>query len=300
MPPAQVIHGVDAHLAHADEVLRDTALDPVDHGVAIVPQRAEDVQQAQRRYGGRIPLLVMNSFATDEATKAHLEAHENFGADSAQVTCFTQFVSLRMQKDGAVFHLESGDVSPYGPGHGDFAPAFRQSGMLQRFLDGGGKYVLVRNVDNLGARVDPVVLGHHIKAGREATFEVAPKWPEDVGGSPYLYGGRTQLIEQVRYPAGFDPNIVDVFNTNTAWFTAGALDRDFDLGWYYVEKKVEGRTAVQVEHLIGEMTAHLSTSFLQIRRSGRETRFLPIKTPEDLDGARDEIAEMYDGAGEDG
>ena len=127
---------------------------------------------------------------------------------------------------------------------------------------------------------------------------MAPKWPDDVGGSPFQYLGRTQLIEQLRYPEEFDPNVVDVFNTNTFTFTAKALDRDFDLGWYYVEKKVENRDAVQAEHLIGEMTSHLSTNFLQIRRNGRRTRFLPMKTPEDLSAAMEEIAEIYDGRDE--
>ena len=102
----------------------------------------------------------------------------------------------------------------------------------------------------------------------------------------------------MRYPDGFDPNVVDVLNTNTFTFTAAALDRDFELGWYYVEKQVETRDAVQVEHLIGEMTAHLSTNFLQVRRNGRYTRFLPLKTPEDLHAALEEIAEIYDGTDE--
>ena len=52
---------------------------------------------------------------------------------------------------------------------------------------------------------------------------------------------------------------------------------------------------MQVEHLIGEMTAHLSTNFLQVRRSGRRGRFLPVKTPDDLRASLEEIAEMYDG-----
>ena len=140
-----------------------------------------------------------------------------------------------------------------------------------------------------------MVLGHHIQSGCEMTVELAPKWPDDVGGSPFRYLGRTQLIEQLRYPEGFDPDIVEVFNTNTFTFSAAALDRDFDLGWYYVEKEVEGQKAVQVEHLIGEMTTHLSTSFLQVRRSGARSRFLPVKTPEDLQAAVAEIGAMYDG-----
>lgn len=254
----------------------------------------EDVQRAEQAFGGKVQLFLMNSFATDAATRQHFAEHDHFGLDPAQIHHFTQFVSVRMDKQGALFHRPNGEVSAYGPGHGDFAAAFRKSGLLQRFLAGGGRYLLVRNVDNLGARIDPVILGHHQKSKAQVTVELAPKWPEDQGGSPFHYQGRTQLVEQVRYPDGFDANIVDVFNTNTFTFSADALDHDFDLGWYYVEKDVDGRRAVQVEHLIGEMTAHLATNFLQVRRSGRDTRFLPVKTPEDLDAARDEIAEMYD------
>jgi UTP--glucose-1-phosphate uridylyltransferase len=256
---------------------------------------AEDLQAAERLTGGRVRLFLMNSFATHAATQQHFADFDQFGLDPAQIEHFTQFIALRMDKKGELFHLADGELSPYGPGHGDFPAAFRRCGALQRFLAAGGRYLLVRNVDNLGARIDPVLLGHHIQSNCECTVELAPKWPEDVGGSPFSYLGRTQLIEQVRYRKGFDPNIVDVFNTNTFWFTASALEADFDLGWYYVEKTVEEKKAVQVEHLVGELTAHLSTNFLQVRRSGSKTRFLPVKTPEDLAAAREEIAEMYDG-----
>lgn len=260
---------------------------------------AEDVLQHQKASGGRVPLYCMNSFATDEATRRHFAKNEQFGLNNDSIEHFTQSVAVRMTQKGELFELESGEASAYGPGHGDFPAAFRKSGALQRFLDGGGRYLLVRNVDNLGARIDPIVLGHHIQSECDMTVELAPKWPEDVGGSPFQYLGRTQLIEQLRYPDGFDPNMSDVFNTNTFTFSASALDREFDLGWYYVEKQVEERDAVQVEHLIGEMTAHLSTNFLQVRRNGRHSRFLPLKTPDDLQSALEEIAEIYDGSDDD-
>jgi len=259
----------------------------------------EDVLRAEQRTGGKVPLYLMNSFATDAATREHFDLHEQFGAEPERIHHFQQFVSLRMQPDGQLFRLQNGEISPYGPGHGDFPAAMRRSGCLQQFLRDGGRYLLVKNVDNLGARVDPAILGHHIQSGRSMTVELAPKWPEDQGGSPFLLRDRTQLVEQLRYPLDLDPNTVDVFNTNTFLFTAAALDRDFELGWYVVEKQVEGRRAVQIEHLIGELTAHLDTNFLQVRRQGRHSRFLPIKTPEDLEAARDEIADMYDSDGED-
>lgn len=254
----------------------------------------EDVLAAERATGGRVPLFLMNSFATDAATKAHFAQHASFGVAEEQLEHFTQFVALRMTKQGELLRLANGEVSPYGPGHGDFPGAFRRCGALQRFVARGGKYLLVRNVDNLGARVDPLILGHHIASGRAATCELAPKLPEDVGGSPYSYQGVTQLVEQIRYPDGFDASIVDVFNTNTFTFTAQNLDRDFELGWYFVEKNVEDQKAVQIEHLIGELTAHLPTSFLRVGRTGTATRFLPIKAPDDLDAARPGIAAMFD------
>ncbi|MFT4842864.1 MAG: UTP--glucose-1-phosphate uridylyltransferase [Planctomycetota bacterium] len=259
----------------------------------------QDVLMHRKAADCHVPFYCMNSFATDEATRAHFSDHAQFGLSKDCIHHLTQSVAVRMTKSGELFALENGEPSPYGPGHGDFASSFRKSGALKQFIDGGGRYLLVRNVDNLGARIDPLVLGHHINSGCDMTGELAPKWPDDVGGSPFQYLGRTQLIEQLRYPDGFDPNIVDVFNTNTFTFSANAIDREFELGWYYVEKKVEERDAVQVEHLLGEMTAHLSTNFLQVRRNGRRTRFLPVKTPDDLQSALEEIADIYDGSDED-
>lgn len=254
-----------------------------------------NVRAAQRRCGARIPVYLMNSFATDADTRAHLEQHAWFGLEPSQVHLFTQFVSVRLTPEGDLFLREDGDVSPYGPGHGDFAPALRRSGCLAQFLRDGGRWLFVSNVDNLGARIDPVLLGLHVQSQREATVELAPKWPGDVGGSPYFVDGRIQLVEQIRYPKSFDPDIVDVFNTNTFHFSAAALDREFDLNYYFVPKSVDGRPAIQLERLIGELTRVLSTNYVRVKRTGPASRFLPVKTPDDLEAAREDIAAMYAG-----
>ena len=255
--------------------------------------KIRDLAGQAERAGGRIPVFLMNSFATDERTREHLAEEDWYGYGEQNIRCFTQFISARMTKDGEVFRGQDGNPSWHGPGHGDFAPAFRQSGMLGEFLRAGGRTVFVCNVDNLGARVDPVLVGAHLASQCEATVEVAPKWPGDAGGAPYLYEGKLQLIEQLRYPDGFDSSVVDVFNTNTFHFDAESLDRDFDLGWYYVEKKVDGEPVVQVERLIGELTRFLRANFLRVTRTGTRSRFFPIKTREDLASGREEIEAMY-------
>lgn len=256
----------------------------------------EDVRQVQERCGEQIPVYLMNSFATDKDTKKHLEEHDFFGLDVDQVTCFHQFAAPRMLKDGDLFLDGEHDISPYSTGHGDFAPAFRQSGCLAKFLESGRRYLFVSNVDNLGAKISPLILGHHIQHGTDITCEVAPKWPGDTGGSPYLVDGKLQVVEQFRYPKDFDPDIVTVFNTNTFHFTAKALDRDFELGWYYVRKDIDDHKAVQMERLIGELTKFLSTTYVQVKRTGTDNRFLPVKTPEDLEAAAEEIAALYEDA----
>lgn len=266
-------------------------------GRSFLALRAEDIKRTQRACGGRIQLFLMNSFATEAATKAHFAEHDNFGLHADQVHHFNQFVSARLRPDGQVFHDAKGEISPYSTGHGDFAPALRASGCLQQFMADGGRTLFVANVDNLGACISPLLIGLHLDARQDVLVEVAPKWPGDVGGSPYLYDGRVQLIEQIRYPEGFDADMVDVFNTNTFHFSAQALDRDFDLGWYYVEKKVSGGTTVQIERLIGEMTRHLEAQFVKVKRTGKDNRFLPVKTPEDLHAAREEISDLYPEAG---
>lgn len=258
--------------------------------------RFDDVRQAQEHAGEKIPVYLMNSFATDKDTKKHLEENEFFGLDPDQVTCFNQSAAPRMLKDGDLLLDEEGNISPYGTGHGDFASAFRRSGLLEEFLQSKRRYLFVSNVDNLGAKISPLILGHHIQHGTDITVEVAPKWPGDAGGSPYLVDGKLQLVEQFRYPKDFDPDIVKVFNTNTFHFTAKALDRDFELGWYYVRKNIDDQKAVQMERLIGEMTKFLSTTYVQVKRTGIDNRFLPVKTPEDLEAAAEEIAVLYGGS----
>lgn len=253
----------------------------------------DNAKAAADAAGGRIPIYLMNSFATDASTKEHFAANDNFGRGEGDIEHFTQFVALRMTTDGELFRLDDDGLSAYGPGHGDFAAAFRASGCLQRFVDRGGKYVFVRNVDNLGALADPVVLGHHIKSQKQVTVELAPKRPGDAGGAPYTYEGKMQLVEGLRYPEGFDTDIVDVFNCNTITFSTAALEQPIELNRYFVQKNVEGRKAVQIEHLIGELTAHLSSNYLKIPREGAQSRFLPIKTPDDLVTCKPDIDAIY-------
>jgi UTP--glucose-1-phosphate uridylyltransferase len=234
-----------------------------------------------------VPMVVMNSFATDEATRAFVAALE-----VPQPLFFAQSVSLRLNRDGSLFVEDDGKATPYAPGHGDFVHSLRREGVLDNLRARGVRLLLLSNVDNLAARIDPAVVGAHLVGERPVTLEVTQKAPGDTGGAPALVGGRPMAVEGFRFPTGFDQDRISVFATNCFVFDLDALDRDYDLSWLYVEKEVSGRPAVQLEQLVNEVTRFQPTTFLQVPRTGLQGRFFPVKTPEDLDAAREPLREL--------
>ncbi|HEY9723153.1 MAG TPA: UTP--glucose-1-phosphate uridylyltransferase [Oscillatoriaceae cyanobacterium] len=247
---------------------------PIYEGKSFLQMKLEAVQAL----GRRVPIYVMTSFATHEAVGAHLAENGYFGLDPRDVVLFRQYRLPRMAPGGGMFY-EEGEVSYAAPGHGDFPYAFRESGALRDFLDRGGRYLLFSNVDNLGATVDPAIVGSHVASGKEMTVEVAAKNPGDQGGAPARVNGRLQLVEGFAFPEGFDHDAIHVFNTANYVFTAEALAREFELPWYVVEKKVDGQKVIQFEHLAGDLSVRLSTQFLLV---DREERFLPVKSQSDV------------------
>jgi UTP--glucose-1-phosphate uridylyltransferase len=235
--------------------------------------------------GTSIPVALMTSFQTADETRAHVAS-----LDVPEPLWFSQSVSLRLTENGDLF-LDDGHPSLYAPGHGDLVEAILRSGTLGELRRRGVEHVTISNVDNLGARLDPVVVGAHVEAGRPLTAEVAMK-QGDMGGAPVRVDGRLGLLEGPQFPRDFDHERIAVFNTNTATVALDALDRPFVLRWLHVAKSVDGRTAVQLERLYHQISWELDTTFLAVPRSGRRGRFFPIKEPEDLGDARPGLREM--------
>lgn len=240
------------------------------------------------------PVLLMNSFATDQKTGQYLEAREYFGFEPEKLVTFTQNISLRLTPGGAIFREVEGETL-YAPGHGDVAEATRRGG-LKAFLAMGGKYLLMSNVDNVLARLDPMVVGAHIDAaqreGVEMTAEVVDNNGSATGGMPARVDGELQIVESFRFPRDFDVSAIPVYNTNTFMFTAKALDRAFDLTWFVVEKEVDGHPVIQFERLAGQLSAFLTSQFLEVPREGKKSRFLPIKERRDLEENREFLASV--------
>jgi UTP--glucose-1-phosphate uridylyltransferase len=254
-------------------------------GRSFLSWKLGETARLAEQLGIEIPVALMTSFQTEDATRAHVA-----GLGVPEPLWFSQYVSLRLTEDGELFRHD-GHPSLYAPGHGDLLDALRRSGTLAALRERGVEHLAVSNVDNLGARLDPAVLGAHVTAGRPMTAEVAAK-EGDLGGAPARVDGRLGLLEGPQFPPDFDQERIRVFNTNTTMLALDAIDRPFDLPWLYVQKSVDGRSAVQLERLYHQVAWELDTTFLEVARSGRRGRFFPIKEPEDLDRSRPSLREM--------
>ncbi len=226
-----------------------------------------------------LPIYVMTSFRTGDEVRAHLTEHRYFGAATGQIECFVQDQFPRLTPDGELFRTADPEEAYAAPGHGDFPTALQRSGLLDRFLQREGRYLYFSNVDNLGASLDPAIIGWHINCDCEMTIEVAQKVPGDKGGAPARVAGRLQLVEGFAFPPDFDQDAIPVFNTASYVFTAAALQHPADLPWYVVEKKVGNTPVIQFEHLAGDLSRSLTVSLLAIER---DDRFIPVKSQDDV------------------
>ncbi|MEM8606521.1 MAG: UTP--glucose-1-phosphate uridylyltransferase [Myxococcota bacterium] len=263
-------------------------------GASFLELKLRDVAAVAERADARIPVYLMTSFATDADIQ---KMADSLSTDRVPITAFPQFISLRLTPEGELFRDSRGEVSPYAPGHGDLTFALRRSGILDAFRNAGGTTLMMSNVDNLTATLDPAVIGAHLESGSALTAEMAPKEPGDKGGAPARVNGKAQIVEAFRFPEDFDQERIPVFNTNTFVLDAASIDADFPLTWFAVNKMVDDKPAIQFERLVGELTAFVDPAFLRVERHGPDARFQPIKTPADMDKERSDIVKALQARG---
>lgn len=256
-----------------------------------------DIHRWAQQAGGSIPAVVMTSFATDADVRSHLDTIGWGGIPQDDRHLFTQSIMPRVNPEGVALQeaLADGnleDTQLYAaPGHGDTLRRFRESGVLATLRDRGVEAVLVSNVDNLGASMDPLVVGAHLEAARGGaamTAEIVRREQGDAGAviahMPGRDSERAVVIEAFRLPPEADPETYPHFNTNNLWFQLDAIGSEIDLEWYAVRKKValtgeEPEPVVQFEQLVGQAAEVLPSAYVEV---DREARFLPIKTRPDL------------------
>jgi hypothetical protein len=116
-------------------------------------------------------------------------------------------------------------------GHWYEVPNTFRNGVLRSLLEAqpGLRYLMVHNVDTVGADLDPQILGRHISTGATMTVEVMTRRIEDRGGGLANVDGRMRLVEGLALPSEDTEFRLSYYNSNTCWLSIEALLQVFGL-----------------------------------------------------------------------
>jgi len=116
-------------------------------------------------------------------------------------------------------------------GHWYEIPNMLRNGVLARLLAARPElqYLMMHNIDTLGANVNPGLLGRHIEQGAALTFEVIARQFEDRGGGLARVDGRPRLVEGLALPSEEVEAGLSYYNTATAWIHLDRLLEVFGL-----------------------------------------------------------------------
>lgn len=252
---------------------------------------------ARQTLSHQAPLVLMNSFNTADDTRAALVSYV-----ARRPELFFDFLQHQIPK------VRQDDLLPVSwpadpelewcpPGHGDFYLALKASGLLERLLDAGRRWIFVSNCDNLGATLDLAILGYVVREGAPFLMEVADRTPADSkGGHLARRGGGFVLREKAQCRQEDDGAFQDIalhryFNTNNLWIDLKALAKLLEqhhdvlpLPLIVNRKTVDPRDpkstpVVQLETAMGAAIGLFAgAGALRVPRS----RFAPVKTTSDL------------------
>ena len=219
----------------------------------------------------------MNSFRTREDSLEVLAGHPEIQVDGLPL----DFLQNREPK------LRADDLSPVEweadpelewcpPGHGDIYTALLASGLLDALLDKGYRYAMTANSDNLGAAPSARIAGWFAASGAPYAPEMCRRTPADVKGGHLAVrksDGRIILRDTAQTPEDQMHYFTDQFRH--PFFPADSASTP----------------VIQLETAMGAaVEAFEGATAIEVPRS----RFLPVKTTNDLLLVRSDVYEVDD------
>ena len=252
------------------------------------------------RHGVRLPLVLMNSEATQAETLEALAAYPDLPVEGLAPD-FLQSMIPKLDADsmGPVSWPAAPALEWCPPGHGDVYGALRRSGMLAALLDRGFEFAMISNADNLGSTLDPRIASY--VAGERIPFlmEVVLGTEADRKGGHIAQrraDGQLLLRETAQTPEEDQESFRDYrrwryYNTNSLWIdlralsdalerTGGVLELPLIVNRKTVDPRDKRSTPVlQLESAMGAAIGSFAGArIVCVPR----TRFVPVKTTDDL------------------
>jgi UTP--glucose-1-phosphate uridylyltransferase len=306
---ATVILKLNGGLGTSMGMTKAKSLLEVKDGMTFLDVIARQVLVARERLGARLPLVLMNSFATRDDSLEALERVPELASDVPADFVQSKEPKIREDDGQPVEWPDNPGLEWAPPGHGDVYPSLAGSGMLDALLERGYRYLFMSNSDNLGAVLDPRILSWIAREEIPFLSEVCDRTEADRKGGHLAVrrsGGGLVLRETAQVPdedadAFSDTTRHTYFNTNNLWVDLRALrslmeSQDGVLGLPMIvnRKTVDpndsGSTPViQLETAMGAAVGVFEGA--RALRVPRE-RFAPVKTTSDLLVLRSDAYEL--------
>jgi galactokinase/mevalonate kinase-like predicted kinase len=171
------------------------------------------------------------------------------------------------------------------PGHFYEVPNLLRNGVLARLLDDFPRlnWLMVHNIDTLGATLEPGILGSVIEAGATLGFEVIPRRIEDRGGGLAKVGGRLRLLEGLAQPREDTEFKLRYYNTLTTWVHLDGLLRAFGLGRDDLRSEPE-KVAAAVRNMAARVPTYVTIKEVKRRWGHGQEDVYPVAQFEKLWG----------------
>jgi hypothetical protein len=169
-----------------------------------------------------VPMVRDLRFMWEETAQQILDAQQQKVRDSLRTALMNWARSVGEASD-YTDNTPSQCMHPVG--HWYEIPNMLRNGLLAQLLRDHGnlKYLMLHNIDTLGASVDPGILGHHIDGGSTLSFEVIGRRLEDRGGGLALVDGRPRLVEGLAMPSEQAEFSLTYYNSMTTWIEIDGL-----------------------------------------------------------------------------
>ena len=172
-------------------------------GASLLQIHIEKVQALAKRYGVAIPIYLMTSPATHDATVQFLEENNRFGLTESDLLVFCQGSMPAVDVNtGKLLLADKHRLFLSPDGHGGTVAALAASGALDSIRKRGIRQLFYLQVDNPLVPIgDPQFVGYHILAESELTsMAVAKPVPEEKVGNFAMIDGNLHVIEYSDFP----------------------------------------------------------------------------------------------------
>ena len=177
-------------------------------------------------------------------------------------------------------------------GHWYEIPNLFQNGVLSQIIERHQKlkYIMVHNIDTMGANIDPGILGRHIESKAAMTVEVIARRLEDRGGGLAKANGRPRLIEGLAMTREEDEFNLSYYNSATYW-----IDIDQMLGIFGLDRKSLGnqeKVRDAVRTLASRMPTYITLKNVKKRWGKGQEDIFPTLQYEKLWGDMTTLTEL--------